>query len=47
MSVSAPRRRLLAVVRDDDICRRLMTVAGVGPVSAMTYRTTQLADGFH
>jgi len=25
-------RRLLAIVRDDDLCRRLMTVPGVGPV---------------
>ena len=33
-------RRLLVVVRDDDICRRLMTVPGVGPVVALTYRTT-------
>jgi transposase len=33
-------RRLLAVVRDDQVCRRLMTVAGVGPVVALTYRAT-------
>ena len=33
-------RRLLAVVRDDDVCRRLMTIPGVGPVVALTYRTT-------
>jgi transposase len=33
-------RRLLAIVRDDDVCRRLMTVPGVGPVVALTYRTT-------
>jgi transposase len=33
-------RRLLAIVRDDDICRRLMTVPGVGPVVALTYRAT-------
>ena len=25
-------RRLLAIVRDDEVCRRLMTVPGVGPV---------------
>jgi transposase len=31
-------RRLLAVVRD--ACRRLMTVPGVGPVVALTYRAT-------
>jgi transposase len=33
-------RRLLSIVRDDDVCRRLMTVPGVGPVVAMTYRAT-------
>ena len=33
-------RRLLVVVRDDDVCRRLMTVPGVGPVVALTYRAT-------
>ena len=33
-------RRLLAIVRDDDVCRRLMTVPGVGPVVALTYRVT-------
>jgi len=32
--------RLLAAVRDDDVCRRLMTVPGVGPVVALTYRAT-------
>jgi transposase len=33
-------RRLLAIVRDDDVCRRLMTVPGVGPVVALAYRAT-------
>ena len=33
-------RRLLAIVRDDDVCRRLMTTPGVGPVVALTYRVT-------
>src|SRR6266508_2698903 len=33
-------RRLLAIVRDDDVCRRLMTVPGVGPVVALTFRVT-------
>ena len=33
-------RCLLAIVRDDDVCRRLMTVPGVGPVVALTYRAT-------
>jgi transposase len=30
----------MAIVRDDDVCRRLMTVPGVGPVVALTYRAT-------
>src|SRR5271154_2321218 len=33
-------RRLLAVVREDEVCRRLMTVPGVGPVVALTFRAT-------
>jgi transposase len=33
-------RRLLAIIRDDDGCRRLMTIPGVGPVVALTYRVT-------
>ena len=33
-------RRLLTIVRDDEVCRRLMTVPGVGPVVALTYRAT-------
>ena len=33
-------RRLLAVVRQDEVCRRLMTVPGVGPVVALTFRAT-------
>jgi transposase len=33
-------RRLPAVARNDDVCRRLMTVPGVGPVVALTYRAT-------
>jgi transposase len=35
--VSILHRRLLAIVRDDDVCRRLMTIPGVGPVVALTY----------
>ena len=34
-------RRLLAIVRDDEVCRRLMTTPGVGPVVALTYRATR------
>jgi len=33
-------RRLLTVVRDDEVCRRLMTIPGVGSVVALTYRAT-------
>ena len=33
-------RRLLVIVRDDEVCRRLMTVPGVGPVVALTFRAT-------
>jgi len=38
--VTVLHRRLLAIVRDDEVCRRLMTVPGVGPVVALTYRAT-------
>jgi transposase len=33
-------RRVLAITRDDEVCRRLMTVPGVGPVVALSYRAT-------
>ena len=36
---------MLAIVRDDDVCRRLMTVPGVGPVVALTFRVTVDAPG--
>src|SRR5262245_36242381 len=39
-------RRLLAIVRDDDVCRRLMTIPGVGPVVALTFRVTVDVPGF-
>src|SRR5476651_2336829 len=32
-------RRLLAIVRDDAVCRRLMTIPGVGAVVALTCRS--------
>jgi transposase len=32
-------RQLLALVRRDEVCRRLMTAPGVGPVVAMTYKS--------
>jgi hypothetical protein len=33
-------RRVLAAVQNDEVCHRLMTVPGVGPVVALTYRAT-------
>ena len=33
-------RRVLTIVRDDEVCQRLMTVPGVGPVVALSYRAT-------
>jgi len=38
--IAVLHRRLLAVVRDDAVCQRLMTVPGVGPVVALPYRAT-------
>src|SRR3974377_2430076 len=33
--ISVLHRRLLAIVRDDAVCRRLMTIPGIGPVVAL------------
>jgi transposase len=33
-------RHLLTIARDDEVCQRLMTIPGVGPVVALTYRAT-------
>jgi transposase len=38
--IAVLHRRLLAIARNDDVCRRLMTIPGVGPVVALTYRAT-------
>jgi len=38
--ISILHRRVLAAVRNDEVCRRLMTTPGVGPVVALTYRAT-------
>jgi transposase len=38
--IAVLHRRLLVIVKDDEVCRRLMTIPGVGPVVALTYRTT-------
>jgi transposase len=32
-------RAVLTIVREDAVCRRLMTVPGVGPLVAVTYKT--------
>src|SRR6201982_1658106 len=32
--------QLLEIVRQDEVCRRLMTTPGVGPVGALTFRAT-------
>ena len=33
-------RKLLAIVREDEVCRRLMSIPGVGAVTALAFRTT-------
>ena len=33
-------KKLLAIVRDDNVCRRLMTIPGIGAVTALAYRAT-------
>jgi transposase len=38
--VDVLHRQLLALAHHDPICRRLMTVPGVGPVVALTFRAT-------
>src|SRR3974390_1190375 len=38
--IAVLHRRLLTLVRDDEVCRRLMSIPGVGPVVALTYRAT-------
>src|SRR5262249_45442560 len=38
--ITVLHRPLLSCLRDDDVCRRLMTVPGVGPVVALTFRVT-------
>src|SRR5499427_1830238 len=38
--MSVLHRRVLVAVRNDEVCRRLMTVPGVGPLVALSYRAT-------
>lgn len=33
-------RSVLSMVRGDEVCRRLMTMPGIGPVTALTFRAT-------
>jgi transposase len=33
-------RKLLSIVRDDETCRRLMTIPGVGPVTSLAFTST-------
>lgn len=40
MQYDALHKRLLDLVRDDPLCRRLMTVPGIGPVIALTFQAT-------
>ena len=37
---AALHRKVLAIVRDDEVCRRLMTIPGVGPVVALAFTAT-------
>ena len=38
--IAVLHHRVLTIVRDDEVCQRLMTVPGVGAVVALTYRAT-------
>lgn len=33
-------RQVLSIVRDEPVCRRLMTLPGVGPLTALAFRAT-------
>lgn len=37
---AALHRKLLSIVRDDGVCRRLMTIPGVGPVVSLAFKST-------
>jgi transposase len=38
--VAALYKNLLLIVRDDEVCRRLMTIPGVGPIVSLTFTAT-------
>ncbi len=33
-------KQVLALARNEEVCQRLMTVPGVGPITALTFRAT-------
>lgn len=37
---AALHRKLLAIARDDEVCRQLMSISGVGPVVSLAYTAT-------
>lgn len=37
--VAALHRQLLTIARGDDVCRHMMTVPGVGALTALTFKT--------
>jgi transposase len=39
-SFTALHRQLLSIVRDDEVCRRLMTIPGVGPVVSLAFTSS-------
>jgi len=41
----ALHRKLLAIVRNDEVCRRLMTIPGVGPIVSLAFVSTIDAPG--
>jgi transposase len=38
--VTALHKNLLLIVRDDEVCRRLMTIPGAGPIVSLTFTAT-------
>jgi transposase len=39
-NIATLHRKLLMIVRDDEVCRRLMTIPGVGPLVSLAYTAT-------
>ncbi len=38
--VAKLHRKLLSIVREDEVCRRLMTIPGVGPITSLAFIAT-------